>query len=112
MLDLKPPQRVTGESFAPLLAGTRSGGLRDTIITGWGIHAAVRTPEWNYITRWTPGENANEQLYDLSKDPDELTNVVAQNRAVAQAYRKKLDDYIASGRGVTEGSFSSTVPAS
>jgi len=105
LLDLKPPKRVTGESFVPLLAGSKSGGLRDTVITGWGIHASVRTPEWNYITRWTPGENFAEQLYDLRKDPDELTNVVEANRTVAQEYRKKLDAYIASGRGITEGTF-------
>ena len=107
MLGLKPPRRVTGESFVPLLAGARSGGLRDTVITGWGNHAAVRTREWNYVTRWTPGDNPAEQLYDLRKDADELTNVVAGHRAVAQEYRKKLDAYIASGRGVTEGTFHS-----
>jgi len=109
MLGLKPPRRVTGESFAPLLAGKRSGGLRDTVFTGWGIHAAVRTPEFNYITRWTPGDNFAEQLYDLRKDPEELTNVVAQNPSVAQEYRKKLDAYIASGRGVTGGTFQTDV---
>ncbi len=105
MLGLKPPKRVTGESFVPLLAGTRANGLRDTAITGWGIHAAVRTPEWNYITRWTPGDNFAEQLYDLRKDPEELTNVLAQNRPLAQEYRKKLDAYIDSGRGITTGNF-------
>jgi len=105
LLDLKPPKRVTGESFVPLLAGTKSGGLRDTIITGWGIHASVRTPEWNYLTRWTPGENFAEQLYDLKKDPEELQNVVAENRTLAQEYRKKLDAYIENGRGVTGGTF-------
>jgi len=105
MLDLKPPKRVTGQSFVPMLAGARQGGLRDAVITGWGLHASVRTPEWNYITRWTPGENFAEQLYDLRKDPDELTNVVAANRTVAADFRKKLDAYIDSGRGVTEGTF-------
>ena len=112
MLDLKPPRRVTGQSFAPLLSAKSSSGLRDTVITGWGIHAAVRTAEWNYITRWTPGENFAEQLYDLRKDPEELVNVAAQHRSVAQHYRRKLDAYIESGRGITEGSFASEVPAS
>ncbi len=104
LLDLKSPKRVTGESFAPMLAGSRSGGLRDTIITGWGIHASVRTEEWNYITRWT-GQGSFQEIYDLKKDPEELANVVDQNAPVAQEYRKKLEAYIASGRGVTEGTF-------
>ncbi|MBI3693551.1 MAG: sulfatase [Acidobacteria bacterium] len=112
MLGLKPPKRVTGESFVPMLAGARTTGLRDTVITGWGIHASVRTPEWNYITRWTPGDNFAEQLYNLQKDADELTNVVVGNRAVASEYRKKLDAYIASGRGVTEGTFKTDFPES
>ena len=112
MLDLKPPKRVTGESFLPMLAGSRTSGLRDTVITGWGIHAAVRTEEWNYITRWTPGENFAEQLYDLRKDPEELANIVAQNRTMPQEYRKKLNAYIESGRGITEGTFKTDVPES
>jgi arylsulfatase A-like enzyme len=105
LLDIKPPQRVTGQSLGPLLAGTSLGPRRDTIVTGWGLHASVRTAEWNYITRWTPGPNTAEQLYDLKKDPDELQNVLAQNPSVVQEYRRRLEQYIESGRDITQGTF-------
>lgn len=107
LMALTAPNRVTGESFVPLLSGAKSGGLRDHVVTGWGEHAAVRTREWNYLTRYTEGDNAAEQLYDLKKDPLELNNVISSHRPVADAYRKMLDEYIASGRDITEGSFHS-----
>ena len=105
LLGLQPPKRVTGESFVALLEGKRAGGMRDAVITGWGQHASVRTAEWNYITRWIGGKNFAEQLYDLRKDPEELTNVLEPNRSVVPELRKKLDAYLESGRGVTNGSF-------
>jgi arylsulfatase A-like enzyme len=108
LLDLKPPKRVTGKSLLPLIAGTRTGGLRDTAITGWGVHATVRTHEWAFITRWLPVDHPHndDQLYDVQKDPEELINVADQNPAVIADLRKKLNIYIDSGRGITNGTFS------
>lgn len=109
LLDLKPPKRVTGRSMLPLIAGTKTGGLRDTSITGWGIHATVRTHEWAFITRWLPADDPqhnDDQLYDVQKDPEELINVADKNPAVIADLRKKLNAYIDSGRGVTNGTFS------
>ena len=106
LLDLKPPRRVTGQSMGPLLAGNRTGGLRDTVFTGWGTHATVRTPEWALITTWTGPERKNaDQLYDLKKDPEELVNVAAQQPKVVQELRRQVAAYIESGRGVTNGTF-------
>jgi arylsulfatase A-like enzyme len=108
LLDLKPPKRVTGESVIPLLAGNRTGGLRDTVITGWGIHATVRTHEWALITRWLPANSPHndDQLYNVEKDPEELTNVADKFPAVTAELRRKLNAYIDSGRGITDGTFS------
>ena len=106
LLDLKPPRRVTGQSMGPLLAGNRMGGLRDTVFTGWGTHATVRTPEWALITTWTGPERKNaDQLYDLKKDPEELVNVAAQQPKVVQELRRQVAAYIESGRGITNGTF-------
>ncbi len=102
LLGLKPPARVTGESLAPMLAG--KARPRDAVITGWGVHAAVRTPEWNLITTWM-GPRRPDQLYDVRKDPEELTNVAAKNPGVVAELRRKLEAYVDSGRGVTTGSF-------
>ena len=45
---------------------------------------AVRDGPWKYIVRTTDGR---EELYDLSKDPLEKTNVAAANAEVAATYR-------------------------
>ncbi len=73
LLDVPAPQRVTGQSLVPLIEARRDSG-RDHTITGWGEHASIRTPEWNYIGRWSPGPPF-EQLYDLRKDPLEMKDV-------------------------------------
>lgn len=108
LLALKPPKRVTGQSLMPLIETKRTGGLRDTVITGWGWHAAVRNREWTLITRWLPADDPrhdDDQLYNLQKDPDELINVASQNPSVVAELRKKLTAYIDSGRGITDGTF-------
>jgi len=106
LLDLKPPSRVTGESVVPLVAGARTGGLRDSVVTGWGTHAAVRTPEWNLVTTWMgPYRPGADQLYDVRQDPEELTNVAARHPSVVAELRRKLEAYVASGRDITSGTF-------
>jgi arylsulfatase A-like enzyme len=107
LLGLQAPGRVTGESMAPLIAGRRDGGLRDTAVTGWGTHAAVRNAEWSLVTTWMGPRHANaDQLYDVRKDPEELTNVAPANPATVAELRRKLDAYVESGRGITSGTFS------
>ena len=95
------PARVTGRSLKPYL---ESGGTidREWIVTGWGDHGTVRTAEWLYQGRWNPGE-AYEELYDLRRDPLELTNVMPQNTALAAEMRKQLLEYVAAGSAVTRG---------
>ena len=53
---------------------------RDHSITGWGEHAAVRTPECTYIGRWGPGAPFEER-YDVC--PLERQNVAAVNTQVS-----------------------------
>jgi arylsulfatase A-like enzyme len=105
LLDLKPPKRVTGGSVVPLLTGAAGENWRDAAITGWSDHAAVRTREWSYITRWAAGTNEHEQLYNVRDDPAELKNVVSVHPAAVQELRKKLATSIEAGRNVTKGSF-------
>ena len=103
----KIPGRVTGQSLAQLL---ESGGdsTRDSIVTGWGEHASVRTPEWNYVTRWSAGAPF-EELYDLRKDPLELTSVASAHPRVAAELNRKLKEYVSQGWAVTKGTFASQV---
>jgi arylsulfatase A-like enzyme len=98
------PSRVTGESLLPLIESGRDS-KREGIITGWGEHASVRTPEWNYIGRWSPG-NPFQELYDVKGDPQELKNVAVGQPRVVKEFHARLMDHVNQGWSVTKGTFS------
>jgi arylsulfatase A-like enzyme len=107
-LNLKSPSRVTGEDLCPYVTGTRTN-KREYAVQSYGWIGAVRTPEWNYSAVWNREQYVGEykpQLYNRRKDPDELHTVAEQNPAVVKELHKKLEEYIASGREITNGSFS------
>jgi hypothetical protein len=68
----------------------------------------VRTPEWNYIARWSPGAPF-EELYRVAKDPLELEEVSAQNPAVVKDYRARLKQHVDNGWAITKGSFATVL---
>lgn len=103
------PARVTGVSLKPLIEA-RGTSNRMEVVTGWGEHAAVRTPEWCYVARWSAGPPF-EQLYDLKDDPEELKNVLESNPVVAAEYRAKLKRYVDGGWQITKGSFAKNIGA-
>ncbi len=91
-----PAQALDGRSLAPLLRGTTEGESRE--VYAEVHHAAedrlkrdaemyaLRSGDWKYIHRPATGRH---ELYDLSKDPHELTNLYAADhpRAVGLALR-------------------------
>ena len=106
-LNLKPPARVTGEDLWPYVTGERRN-TRDHAVQAYGWIAAVRTDEWNYSAIWNRDKYVGEykpQLYHRGKDPDELASVADQNPAVVRELHGKIEQYIASGWGITNGSF-------
>ena len=103
LVGVPAPARVTGESLRPLIESGSSSG-RETIITGWGEHGAVRNHEWVYIGRWSPGAPF-EQLYDVRRDPKELIDVAGKNPAVVAEFRARLKDHVKSGWAITRGTF-------
>jgi arylsulfatase A-like enzyme len=102
-LAVEAPSRVTGINRRGMIDAQGRSNF-ESVVTGWGEHAALRTPEWVYIQRWSPGPKF-EQLYDLKKDPKELTNVAAENAAVVAHMKEQLKDYIAGGWEITRGTF-------
>ena len=106
-LGVAAPTRVTGVSRKAMLE-TQAKSNFETVVTGWGEHAALRTPEWVYLTRWSPGPKF-EQLYDLKKDPKELVNVAEENGKVVAHMKQQLTKYVADGWEVTRGTFSKTL---
>jgi arylsulfatase A-like enzyme len=106
-LGLKPPSRVTGQDFWPLVIG-ETRGAREYAVQAYGWIAAIRTREWNYSEVWKPEAYQGTyppQLYDLSKDPEELKSVAAKHAEVMRRLSAQLHDYLRSGEGITRGSF-------
>jgi arylsulfatase A-like enzyme len=107
LLGLKSPSRVTGTNFWPLVTGeTRS--LRESAIQAYGWIAAVRSGEWNYSQVWKPEAYEGQyhaQLYNLSKDPEELTNVAEKYPDIVRQLSHQLKEYLDSGREIARGSF-------
>jgi arylsulfatase K len=107
LLGLKPPSRVTGSNFWPLITG-EAKSLHDYVVQAYGWIAAVRTREWNYSQIWQPAAPQlpfPPQLYDLEKDPQELTSVAGKYPEITRQLSARLQEYIASGEEITRGSF-------
>jgi arylsulfatase A-like enzyme len=118
LLDLKPPKRVTGQNAWNLVTGT-TRSLRDDVVQTYGWVGAVRDQEWSYTEIWKPEARQNRfsvrpgappavykpQLYNLERDPEELTDVADQHPDICKQMSAKLKEYIASGKGMTYGSF-------
>jgi arylsulfatase A-like enzyme len=107
-LSLKASSRVTGEDLWPYVTDEKRND-REFIVSSYGYIASVRTHEWNYSAVWDKEKYHGSyvpQLYDLKKDPEELQNVASQHPQVLQDLQAKLDQYIASGKDITNGTFS------
>jgi arylsulfatase A-like enzyme len=106
-LNLKPTDRVTGKDLWPHVEGKADD--REYAVSGYGWIASIRTKEWNYSAVWKPERYEGDykpQLYDLRKDPEELHDVADQHPNVTKELHAKLEEYIASGRDLTNGTFS------
>jgi arylsulfatase A-like enzyme len=83
-----PP--MDGRSFWPLATG-EPGSIRDHVLTGFGGFCAARTKEWHYFQRWRgPSEGKGPALYDLTTDPKETANVVAEHPDVVAQMKALL----------------------
>lgn len=111
LLGIEPHERMLGRNAWPA-AGTQPP---DTIVSGFGHFACVRTARWNYITPWTQlpeGRAPRHELYDLEADPKELTNVLDRHPDVARRLRGFLTDHIKRLAPLTDGRFQSAAPGS
>lgn len=118
LLGLKPPSRVTGADVWPLVTGETSK-VRDSAVQTYGWVGAVRNQEWSYSEIWKPEARQDQyhvtpgvplsvykpQLYNLEKDPDELTDLADKYPDKVRQMSVTMKEYIASGEGLTFGSF-------
>ena len=95
----KPGPQIQGRSLLPLLSGKRAGWRKSLLVEYWAENAmpwligmtykAVRTDRHKLI-RWVNRGVAGEldELYDLDKDPYELSNI--NGKAAARGVRDRL----------------------
>ena len=95
----RPGAHIQGRSLMPLLRRRRAGWRKSVLSEYWAENAypwliamsfrAVRTERYKYI-RWLNRSRDGEldELYDLQKDPYEITNVV--KRPAYRAVRARL----------------------
>jgi arylsulfatase A-like enzyme len=109
----KPEPQVQGRSLLPLLSGKRSGWRKSLLVEYWAENAmpwligmtykAVRTGRYKYI-RWVNRSRNGEldELYDLDRDPFEISNVIKRPayRAVRERLRRNLRRLVVEAGGL------------
>ncbi|MEE9219215.1 MAG: tetratricopeptide repeat protein, partial [Acidobacteriota bacterium] len=102
---LAPLPRSQGQSLAGAIAAGRAEALEALLESwlprlnyGWSELTAVQDSRWKYIRA------PRSELYDLSRDPSETENRIAQQPAVAETYRKRLEDALREAGNSRSGS--------
>jgi arylsulfatase A-like enzyme/tetratricopeptide (TPR) repeat protein len=97
LVDIKSPVEVQGRSLVPLMFDP---GLKDdhpaygeamtsNLQFGWSALRTLRTTRYKYI------DSPRAELYDISQDADEQTNLLAQYPDIARRMKKDLEALIA-----------------
>jgi arylsulfatase A-like enzyme len=90
--EISAPDNFHGHSLLPLLDG--KGWQRTSILGDWKDtdtgerRFSYRDDRWKFIER-----DGSIELYDLSRDPKETTNVVDTHEDVAETLRERIQEY-------------------
>jgi len=101
---LAVPDEVTGRDLSatlrgapchnrPVFAESIEGGFQARDESAESFLWAVRTPEWKLIVRRHMDGDDERELYDLTNDPAEQSDLFAQEPAVAERLGSLLDDF-------------------
>lgn len=97
------PGDLTGKDLSRAVLGTGKG--RDITFSVHGVRSwneppqqvMARSARWKFILYPYAEERDRQVLYDMEKDPDEITNVAsrAQYKTVVAEHRKAIDGFLA-----------------
>lgn len=96
-LHIAKPPSFEGESLLPAVHGAPveravySESLYTRDAFGWAPLRALRQGRYKYI------EAPKPELYDLQRDPHELTNILRKNPSVGVALRRRLENLLSRG---------------
>jgi len=94
-LDNPGASNLPGRSFAHVLTGGGDDGRGEVVVFDeYGPVRMIRDHEWKYVRRYPDGP---DELYHLSKDPDERTNLVdeSRHRHVVEDMRRRMVQWFA-----------------
>jgi arylsulfatase A-like enzyme len=102
LLDVEGPPDVEGTSLVPMIESADGSGGPEWVFMQSGYHdpsqLAVRHGRWKLVQLRSPKSRAQFgaelQLYDLSSDPAEERNVVAENPEVARRMQEALAAWV------------------
>src|SRR4051812_5940412 len=89
---LSPVARFSGEPGATGISYAET--LYPKMNMNWSELRAIRTNHWKYIRAPRP------ELYDLTSDPGETSNVIQQHGNEAQNFEAHLKKFVPPGKGV------------
>ncbi len=97
VMGVAAPDSIEGQSLAPLVTG-ESQRVRDFVVSQectWQAKWAIRTGTHKLIRAMIPDLHGNpeRELYDLRKDPDELTNIAETHPDLAADLEAKLNTW-------------------
>ncbi|WP_436717105.1 sulfatase-like hydrolase/transferase [Roseiconus lacunae] len=84
---LKTPANLDGESMLPILRGETPSKHRP-IVWATGSHAELERKAWHAVRdgqwKWVQPPGQDAMLFDLTKDPNETTNLISKHSDVAK----------------------------
>ena len=95
LVNIKKNKEIQGQSLAGILKGEEKPEDRTAfsatryaqIHFNWSEMQSWRTRDWKYIKSTEP------ELYNISKDPGEMVNLIDKRKDIAQSMEKDLDEF-------------------